>query len=189
MAQDETSEASAPTEDNELKVQRVLISLCALCLEGKGDECHTPGCALCFHNSPGQPIHRELYEILPTSSLPTVEVIRDSIRTAMEFVAKQADQIPEGSQAFRPMTLAQFKEIGTPLAGALVLLDALQQMAEKAEAFDWIEANRADVNFRNETGYEWNIATESGEIDEGGETLIEAWRNARKTELELAAQQ
>lgn len=31
----------------------VKIWLCAACLEGLGEECHTPGCALWMHNSPG----------------------------------------------------------------------------------------------------------------------------------------
>ncbi len=36
-------------------------------MNGEGDECHTPECALCFHNSPGHPIHPELYEVLEVS--------------------------------------------------------------------------------------------------------------------------
>jgi len=47
-----------------MKIKKVEIWLCEECLEGKGDECHTPGCALCFHNSPGHPIHKEFYTVL-----------------------------------------------------------------------------------------------------------------------------
>ncbi len=47
-----------------MKIKLVKIRLCEACLEGRGDECHTPECALCFHSSPGYPIHREMYEVL-----------------------------------------------------------------------------------------------------------------------------
>jgi len=47
-----------------MKIKKVIIMLCEACLRGEGDECHTPECALCFHNSPGHPIHPELYEVI-----------------------------------------------------------------------------------------------------------------------------
>lgn len=55
-------EQSAEPRQKEPKVLRVTIWLCELCLEGKGEECHAPGCALFLHNSPGHPIHKEFYE-------------------------------------------------------------------------------------------------------------------------------
>jgi hypothetical protein len=48
----------------EVKVAHVKIHLCSLCLEGAGEVCNTPGCALCRHDSPGFPIDPHLYEIL-----------------------------------------------------------------------------------------------------------------------------
>ena len=45
-------------------VLTVKIRLCQLCLDGDGDACHTPGCALFLHSSPGFPIAPELFEIV-----------------------------------------------------------------------------------------------------------------------------
>lgn len=47
-----------------MKVKKVEILLCESCLKGEGQECHTPGCALFLHNSPGHPIIPELYKVL-----------------------------------------------------------------------------------------------------------------------------
>jgi len=47
-----------------VNLKLVKIWLCEACLNGDGDECHTPGCALCWHNSPGHSIEPKLYEIL-----------------------------------------------------------------------------------------------------------------------------
>lgn len=57
----ETDEIVVPCEP---KVHLVKIRLCELCLRGDGQECHTPGCALWLHNSPGMPVHPEMYEIV-----------------------------------------------------------------------------------------------------------------------------
>jgi len=51
------------SEEKEVAVHVVKIALCELCLQGEGEECHTPGCALWMKNSPGVPISEELYEI------------------------------------------------------------------------------------------------------------------------------
>lgn len=47
-----------------MKLKLVKIWLCEACLNGEGEECHTPGCALWIHSSPGHPIIPELYEVL-----------------------------------------------------------------------------------------------------------------------------
>ena len=49
-------------DKEEIKI--VQIPLCNYCLDGEGDECHTPGCALFLHNSPGHSIAKELYKII-----------------------------------------------------------------------------------------------------------------------------
>lgn len=36
-----------------------VISLCELCVAGKGGECHTPGCALIWKRAPSGPIDTE----------------------------------------------------------------------------------------------------------------------------------
>ena len=45
-------------------LKTIKITLCEACLQGLGEECHTPGCALFIHNSPGLPIYPALYEVL-----------------------------------------------------------------------------------------------------------------------------
>jgi hypothetical protein len=49
-----------------MKVHTVKTTICEACLRGEGDECHTPGCVLWLHNSPGHPLIPEFYEILST---------------------------------------------------------------------------------------------------------------------------
>ena len=47
-----------------MKVKQVKIWICQACLDGEGEECHTPECAWFLHDSPGAPIMPELYEVL-----------------------------------------------------------------------------------------------------------------------------
>ena len=47
-----------------MKTKKIEIWLCEACLNGEGQQCDTPGCALFLHNSPGHPIAPELYKIL-----------------------------------------------------------------------------------------------------------------------------
>lgn len=58
----EAREAAEPV------VHNIRIAICQPCLDGIGQECHTPGCALYLHKV-DLPITRELYEILPPSLL------------------------------------------------------------------------------------------------------------------------
>jgi hypothetical protein len=62
LASDKILQASL--HSGEFLVHRVSILLCEACLLGMGSECHTPGCALWMHVSPGHPIMRELYEVI-----------------------------------------------------------------------------------------------------------------------------
>lgn len=59
-----------------MKLKLVKIWLCEACLNGEGKECHTPGCALWMHNSPGYPIMPELYEVLKTDNNKEVIIYR-----------------------------------------------------------------------------------------------------------------
>lgn len=52
-----------------MKLKLVKIRLCEACLRGDGQECHTPGCALFLHNSPGHPIMEELFEVIEEEEL------------------------------------------------------------------------------------------------------------------------
>lgn len=45
-----------------MKLKHIKIIICEACLDGKGQECHTPGCALFLHRV-DLPIHPELYEV------------------------------------------------------------------------------------------------------------------------------
>ena len=72
--------------DDDPKLHRVSLYVCALCLDGEGGECHVPGCAFWMHAAPiGDPLDvlRE-YAIKPTES--------DRIRaTAEAIVDAQSD--------------------------------------------------------------------------------------------------
>lgn len=57
-------QAKVDPETHEFRVHLVQLWLCEACLLGTGQECHTPGCALFLHNSPGFPIMRELYTLV-----------------------------------------------------------------------------------------------------------------------------
>ena len=45
-------------------IRLVAISLCSLCLEGKGGECHVPGCALFINRAPDLPVDARLYNVI-----------------------------------------------------------------------------------------------------------------------------
>lgn len=45
-----------------MKLKKIEITICEACLDGVGEECHTPGCALFLH-SVDLPIMPELYEV------------------------------------------------------------------------------------------------------------------------------
>lgn len=53
-----------PPHETEVEVHLVQIYLCDECLKGTGRECHTPGCALYLHNSPGHEIAPEFYTVI-----------------------------------------------------------------------------------------------------------------------------
>lgn len=60
-------EARAPTDHKspgEYRVHLVQLRLCEGCLAGLGRECHTGGCAMCWHDSPGFRLIPELYEVI-----------------------------------------------------------------------------------------------------------------------------
>lgn len=53
-------------------LERVTLMLCSLCLEGKGGECHTPGCALWMVSAPDLPLRTRI-EDAPASELLSCE--------------------------------------------------------------------------------------------------------------------
>ena len=51
-----------------MKLKKIIITICEACLDGLGQECHTPGCALCLH-AVDLPISTELYEVISESEV------------------------------------------------------------------------------------------------------------------------
>jgi len=47
----------------EMKIKKIEIWICEACLEGQGEECHTPGCALFLH-AVDFPIGKGLYTVI-----------------------------------------------------------------------------------------------------------------------------
>lgn len=67
--------ASAPitgefTAAGHYRTHLVQLWLCEACLLGAGRECHTPSCALCWHNSPGHAIDPGLYTVIERDTTP-----------------------------------------------------------------------------------------------------------------------
>ena len=50
LSEFETSFPHGPSE--RLELETVTLTLCNACLDGKGGECHTPGCALWMNRAP-----------------------------------------------------------------------------------------------------------------------------------------
>ncbi len=57
-----------PKQKPKLQLITIKIQICDACLQGEGDECHTPGCALYLHHV-DLPIHPESYEVLSKEKL------------------------------------------------------------------------------------------------------------------------
>lgn len=57
-----------------IELKHISIWICQACLDGKGKECHTPGCALYLHTV-SLPIVPEMYELLKEPEKPKREQI------------------------------------------------------------------------------------------------------------------
>ena len=51
-------------------LKTIKITICQDCLDGKGEECHSPGCALFLH-AVDLPIDERLYEVIEQVSQPS----------------------------------------------------------------------------------------------------------------------
>ena len=59
-------------------LKKIIITICEDCLNGIGEMCHNPGCALCRHKV-DLPIPPEMYEVLePDASQSAVEADAES---------------------------------------------------------------------------------------------------------------
>ena len=75
----------------DIPVRRVIINLCQACIDGVGQECHTPGCALFLH-SVDLPIGEELIEDVPPHFLPvpgTIEYEIEQARRAQPYQGRK----------------------------------------------------------------------------------------------------
>lgn len=72
-----------PTDTPAPIIRHISIHICQQCLDGKGSECHTPGCALFLHRV-DLPFLRSLYEILPDAPAPSLtgEEVSDKCHNA-----------------------------------------------------------------------------------------------------------
>ncbi len=69
---EKTMGIKVPKEPN-TDVKRYAISLCQACIDGVGEECHTPGCALYLH-SVDIPIMREMLTEIDQRTFTDTEV-------------------------------------------------------------------------------------------------------------------
>jgi hypothetical protein len=49
---DQVAPSSGPSAEPEPTLHAVTMTVCSLCLEGAGGECHTPGCVFIYHDAP-----------------------------------------------------------------------------------------------------------------------------------------
>jgi hypothetical protein len=70
-----------------VKIKKIAIQICEACLEGRGEECHTPGCALFLHTG-DLPIDPGVYEVLEEFEAVVdgeTFVLDDGVGTAVTF--------------------------------------------------------------------------------------------------------
>lgn len=53
---------------NRIKLKTVLINICSACLNGEGEECHTPGCIFRMDDVPN-PIDPRLYTVFEETDI------------------------------------------------------------------------------------------------------------------------
>jgi hypothetical protein len=79
------------THDPEIPVRLVQLSLCHLCLDGAGGQCHVPGCALWFKSAPDVSI-RDWVTVIE----PGTEAARPAVLTERAEKAERAAADTEG---------------------------------------------------------------------------------------------
>lgn len=71
----EAAPAVRVTHDPEIPVRLVRLQLCDLCIDGQGEQCHTPGCALWLNRPPDHPI-RESLSVVAADAVPASQAAR-----------------------------------------------------------------------------------------------------------------
>jgi hypothetical protein len=90
-------------EDVNEELRTIEITICQPCLDGEGDECHTPGCALFLH-AVDLPINKAQYKIIDPSLINKLELAVMAYKLADEN-DYCTDEIPEYS-GMRPDEIA-----------------------------------------------------------------------------------
>lgn len=86
--------------------QDVRIRLCSLCLDGKGGECHTPGCALFLNRAPD----------LPLRNNPAVTIGANADTVPAEAVRALCEALPQHCLG-DPRVVAPLRAVLAHLAG------------------------------------------------------------------------
>jgi hypothetical protein len=73
-------------------LERVTLTLCSLCLDGKGGECHTPGCALWINRAPDLEL-RSKVEAAPAQQeeTGTRELLARALRWIRDYGSRDGD--------------------------------------------------------------------------------------------------
>lgn len=77
-------------DGGEYRVRLVQLRMCEACLLGLGSECHTPGCALWIHNSPGHALIPELVELVDPDAADHLARIKEMMAEAEEKLSPSA---------------------------------------------------------------------------------------------------
>ncbi len=76
-----------------MKLYKLDVAICELCLKGEGSECHTPGCALFLHTvPPGRPTLWESWHDVPGALVHVGEEPEDHASANTELVSDVADE-------------------------------------------------------------------------------------------------
>jgi hypothetical protein len=94
--------------EEDVVVKLIKIWVCEPCLQGVGEVCCTPSCALCRHRSLEWPIMPEMYEVLEESTDRTlvqdarneiVTRIRETLGVNPTLTEKSVEHIPDDEKA------------------------------------------------------------------------------------------
>jgi hypothetical protein len=90
------------TRDPEIPVHLVQLRLCDPCLDGVGEQCHTPGCSLWIHDAPKPAIRG-------SQGVTILGPALEPFMTREDFAARQpngADELPEPAAGVDPASAA-----------------------------------------------------------------------------------
>ena len=79
--------------EEEISIHQYVVALCSACVEQKGRECHTPGCAFIWRSvaEEGWPLRNG--SELDKHLFPTIEEYRDAALAALRERSSRADEL------------------------------------------------------------------------------------------------